>query len=155
MGHQQYWQVPHTSLLPVTSIPVCHPHPPGGWDSSEHPCFCSPWWLNDARITEPVSLPTCDFAPVELTCPKMLKRCCRPPDELPLRRNGVCMNLEVSHVLINETKSRDGSGALGGFPEMSAENQAARSLATRCLKCFNCCPRGCVIPMTVAYREQV
>ena len=71
VGDQQYWQVLHTPLLPVTSIPVCHPNPPGGQESSEHPCFCSHWWLNDARITTQT-----DFAAVELACPKMLDPCC-------------------------------------------------------------------------------
>lgn len=65
------------------------------------------------------------------------------------------MNSEVSHASVNETRSWDGSGALEGFPEILAENQAARPLATRCLKCFNCFPRGCVILMTDAYMEHV
>lgn len=40
------------------------------------------------------------------------------------------MNSEVSRVSINETRSLDGPDALGEFPDMSAENQAARPFAT-------------------------
>lgn len=40
------------------------------------------------------------------------------------------MNSQVFHVSINETRSWDGPGTLGGFPDMSAENQAARPFST-------------------------
>lgn len=56
----------------------------------------------------------------------------------------------ASRVLIDETRSQGDSDALEEFPDMLAANQSTWALDTPCLKRVNCCPRGCVIPMTDA-----
>lgn len=119
-------------------IPGFHPHP-WRWDSSEHPCVRSHCWCHGARITEPGTLGSCDFFAAQMPGPA--------DHQINTLRDVMAL---ASHVLIDGTRSRGGSDALEGFPDMLAANQAVWALDTPCLKCVNCCPRGCVIPMTDA-----